>query len=196
MDDTMDTKEVSCSSEEIEGSEAKSNSLSEYRSFVKRVADASDSSQIIENRNADHAAVIIEAIFCKAENVIRILTGDMWLPIYATKEVVASAESFLNRNPDAKFEILAEEEIDLKNHAFFAALRDKFKSRVHLWSVPREMKDSYPFHFIVADGRHFRFERNKKEFKAIVQFGELDFGHDLENVFERLQKRCELNQSW
>jgi hypothetical protein len=66
-----------------------------YRDFVRAAADGRKPSQIILNRTAPHAAIILEAIFQRAVATVQILTGRLNPDVYAANGIVAAVCAFL-----------------------------------------------------------------------------------------------------
>ncbi len=50
------------------------------------------------------------------------------------------------------------------------------------------MNKSVPFHYAVADGLHFRFEKSPPNFEALVQFGGADVRARLADLFAAIEK--------
>jgi hypothetical protein len=166
--------------------------LQAYREYVKQVATAEDAQEIIFNRSIQHAAVIIEFMFAKAQRSIEILTGELLPAVYGTPEVIEIALKFLS-GADANISVVSEHPIDTKTHPLFVAAR-KFGliPKMHLWLAPRAVRDTYPYHFILADGRHFRFEKSRDSHEALVQYGLTVFGPKLQTIFGDLKRRSDI----
>ncbi|HEY4115896.1 MAG TPA: hypothetical protein VGM17_17705, partial [Rhizomicrobium sp.] len=161
--------------------------MPEYREYVASKADGQMPSDIFLNRNAAHAAIVVEFIFRKAERHVRLVTNRLSADVYGTPEVISAADGFLRRHPDATLEILAETNIDRAASPFLAALDGAgFAARVFLRFIPTTTTRAYKFNFAVADGQHYRFEESRTSREAIVQFGAPDFGVRLEGAFADL----------
>ena len=162
-------------------------SMDEYREFVERVADGVWPSETILNRSADHAAVIVENLFRKADRIVEILTSELKTDVYAMPTVISSAIDFLRRDDGARIHILSETDLDRSAHPFLAAIdAAQFGDRLTVGIIRANTKQDYKFNFAVADAKSFRFEESRESFEAIVGFGHDKFASRLHNVFEVL----------
>jgi hypothetical protein len=160
-----------------------------YRRYVAEVAEAADG-EIILNRSPEHAAIIVEYLFRRAESEVDILTLELNEIVYGEKGVIDAAMRFLQDHPSAKLNILSEKSVDKSSHPFLRALkRAGLMDRVDLRVVPEWLQQEYGYNFAVADGRHFRFEKEREHFDAVVQFGEKTVGEKLRSIFHTLQHR-------
>jgi hypothetical protein len=160
--------------------------MKEYRKFVEDVANGSRAGEVILNRSPDHAAVVIEFLFRKAESYVHILTRRMSEEVYSKQGILDAAVEFLGAHPAATISILAEEPINRSLHPFFVAVDRIFKERVRLRFVAPAKVHTYNFNFAVADGRSYRFEESRDSREAVIQFGDEEFGEKLEATFEEL----------
>jgi hypothetical protein len=165
---------------------AKDQEVQKYREYVTGVADAAKG-QLILNRSGEHASVIIEQLFRKAEAEVMFLTGALYPPIYGTPEVRESAIKFLKSSSEAKIHIIAEKQLDWR-HPLLAAIEGAgLKDRVSLLSLPAQLAEVTPYHFAVADGCCYRLEADKNVYEAMVKFGEPVQGGQLRAIFANLQ---------
>jgi hypothetical protein len=164
----------------------KREDLIAYREFVDKIANAADG-RVILNRSAAHAAIIIEYLFKKAKREVNILTGKLFERVYGAPGVVSTAIVFLRDHPSARLCIISEHRIDA-THPLLSALKNTpgLSERVDCRILKPEIAEATPYHFAVADGSCFRFEREKKLLEAIVQFGETAVGQKLNDVFRSL----------
>lgn len=159
--------------------------LEEYRQLVSECA-AADDGRVIFNRSPAHAAVVLEALFRVTKSEICILSGQLFKPIYGSRQLVKAAASLLRNREDSVVKIIHEDPID-EDHPLLAAIREPvFFNRVCFFRMTPEMAKATPYHFAVADGRSFRFEPSKTTFEAVAQFGELDIGGKLKTRFDLL----------
>jgi hypothetical protein len=164
-----------------------SSSVEGYRRYVAEVANAADR-RVIINRNPNHAGVIIEQLFRKAELEIDILTGGLYVPTYGLDPVINSATDFLRNHQAARINILSEAPIDPK-HPLLGSLRGaNLFHRVRLAVIEPRVKERHPYHFALADGRHFRLQTAPGSLGAVVQFGEEKIGGQLRAIFAELQQ--------
>lgn len=160
--------------------------LEEYRSMVTAVAQSADG-RVIVNRSEAHAAVVIEYVIRSAVTELSILTGNLHRPVYANPGVVDSLRTFFEKNAAANIRLLSEAPIDA-DHPLLAVL-SQHASRVDMRVIQPDTARKILFHFIVADGRSFRFEADKTKFEALAQFGEPQIGSELKAVFDKLFAR-------
>jgi len=159
-------------------------SMDEYREFVERVADGEWPSETILNRSAEHAAVIIENLFRKADRSVEVLTSELKPDVYAMSAVINSAIDFLRRDEDAQIHILCETSLDRSSHPFLTAIdAAQLGDRLTVRTIDPTAKQEYKFNFAVADAKSFRFEESRDSFEAIVGFGHEKFANRLHNVF-------------
>ena len=159
----------------------------EYRNYVKGKAFGEMPSEVFFNRSDGHARIVLEFIFRKAEDRVRILTRALSQDVYGDCEVIGAANDFLNTHPNGKLEILSENPVDRAAHPLLSVLdRAGHKERVLLRFIPANTQKAYKFNFAVADGMHHRFEESRDSRQATVQFGEGGFGKNLEEIFSNL----------
>ena len=169
--------------------EADADEIGSYRQYVKRIAAAADGNVIL-NRSPEHAAVIVEQVFLSSEHEVDILTSELNESVYGTDHVTRAAIEFLTRHPNAHVRVLSEKPI-ADQHIFLAALSNAgVGNRLKLSVVPKDEQQSYKYNFAVGDGYHFRFEKDRCFFDAVVQFGAPSVGAKLQSIFERLQQRA------
>jgi hypothetical protein len=159
----------------------------EYAAYVRDRAQISGSSELFLNRGITHAAIIIEAIFEAALDLVEIFTANLDASIYSTPGVIASATTFLSRNATAHIDIISEAVVDPELYPLFRSARNAgLVDRIRLHQLPQEVAVECGFHFVVADGRHFRFESSRENREAIVQFNNQKFGATLRATFTKL----------
>ncbi|HZL58978.1 MAG TPA: hypothetical protein VFC38_04700 [Stellaceae bacterium] len=164
--------------------------LEEYRRFVATMAAGDKPSETFSNFSHEHAAVVIAAIFRHARNHVEILTGALDPDVYCTQEVIDAAVAFA-RQPGASIRVLPERPI-APNHALLAALAAaNLRNRIIIYDLIQRSSNEL-FHFVVADGRHYRFEQNREEMTAIIQFGEPKLCTGLHEYFDKHAKNAVL----
>jgi hypothetical protein len=170
---------------QLEGFESDGD-LANYREFVDQIATAADG-RVILNRSAAHAAIIVEYLFRTATREVNILTGRLFERVYGAPGVVAAALAFFRDHPAARLCIVSEEPID-QAHPLMSALKKvpSISERIDHRILKSEVAKATPYHFAVADGSSFRFEREKTAMEAIVQFGEKAVGQKLNSTFRSL----------
>ncbi len=173
----------------ISDHEEKQN-LSHYREYVQRVAEEADGERIILNRTAGHAAIIVAALFAKAERKLEILTTCLADDVFGQDEVLRSVGEFLQK-PDTEIDVLHEANIEPHSNKFLHAIHSAgFGNRIGTTLVPASVQADYDFHFAVADACHYRFQETRGRREAIVQFGNARTGHQIREVFQNLKNRA------
>jgi hypothetical protein len=161
--------------------------MNEYREFVARVSDSPWPSETIANRSWEHASVIIEFLFRKAENSVEILTSKLTESVYGCTPLIESAKEFLQTHPIATIRILSENNLDRENHPFLREMdAGGFAERVVLKFISDDIRIRYKFNFAVADGKSFRFEDSRDSFEAVVGFGHDKVASRLHTIFMQL----------
>jgi hypothetical protein len=164
--------------------------LLSYRKYVRSLAKACDG-KIILNRSPEHAAVIVEHLFLCSESEANILTAELHPSAYGSDEVISAAIKFVHDHPAAKITILSEKAIP-PTHPLLEALSGAgFIDRVEIVRVPDSLQKDYKYNFFVGDGHHFRFEKDRGYFDAVVQFGAPAIGSKLKSVFSKLKKNAQ-----
>ena len=154
-----------------------------YRAFVQERANAEDG-QVVLNRTTEHAAVVLSIVFDKADRLVEIVSGELDDSVWSVEAVILSAIAFLQRDAAASIHVVVEQNLDLVGNGFLSALRDAgFLDRIRLFRAPAELTQQYRYHFIVADGRHYRFQRDRTTFEAMIQFGVEETGSKLRKLF-------------
>lgn len=169
--------------------------MDSYRKLVERLSE-SNSSERIPNATVAHAAVLIENLFSHACESVRILSGQLNKDVYGLSGVYEKAIGFLrggaNREPRKRLEILLESPPDdiSDNPLVRACKEDPELSELCDVKIISDEKDkAISCHFIVADGKAWRFEPNKETPAAIACFNEPEIGKQLDEMFSVLFER-------
>jgi hypothetical protein len=152
--------------------------------------------EVIFNRSAEHAAIIVEHLFLAAQEEVNIVTSRLDEKVYSSQTVIEAAMGFLHRNPTGRINVLIETDVDLDSHPWVKSLKNVDRNRVKLWHVPDDVSAHYKFNFAVSDRKHYRLEQDRKTFEAFAQFGNDKTGADLTAIFvdiQKLSKPIELN---
>ena len=171
--------------------------LDDYRRYVRDKVDAGRS-EVFLNRNVEHSAIIVEALIMVARERVEILTGSLNKEIYGDPSVVHAIGSFLDRTWAPAFSvptlyILVEDESRLRGHPFLAQASDAFSSgQAELRRVRDAAKDSYPVHFTVTDGRHYRCKTSRGLPEAVVQFNAPETGEKFQSIFENIRAQSDI----
>lgn len=162
--------------------------MDDYREYVNAVALAANGKEIIQNKTPDHASVLIGALLNKAVREVLIVSGALDCRAYGTEEVMTAATHFLSL-PEAQLKIVVERPITFEGCKFLRHLRDLgalADGRVTLFRTTTPA----PFHFLLADGQHFRFEADPAKPEAIAQFGAPSV--ELRNAFDIIVSTSEV----
>jgi hypothetical protein len=155
--------------------------------YAETIDQIAAQGQVIVSRSPDHAKAILRHLFRMATVRVRILSSTLDQNLF-DNTVGDVAAGFLIENQHSSITILTDSTIDTTTHPFFnVPRRDGVLSRIGLWLVPPEIQRTYHFNFTVADGKHFRFEKDRKLLNAVVQFGNGDAGRSLDRVFCQLK---------
>lgn len=170
--------------------------MKEYQDFVagqfkaqRDTGTPGTPGEVFQNRNADHAKVVIPFLFRGADQWVHLLTARADRDVYGSDSVKAAAIGFLESHPEGRIAFLSEEKFDRAGHPLFQVIDQNptFAARVSLEFVPDDMKRGYACNFAVNDHNDFRFEPSRNNQEAMVQFGGADFAPDLERTFADLR---------
>lgn len=177
--------------------------MNNYRELVERLAK-SNSSEKIPNATIDHAAVLIENLFAHAHEKVRILSGQLNKNVYGASGVFEKARAFLRGEHEAskeggrRFEILLEApSSDIGENPLVRLCREETEfsniCEVKYISDPKDKEINC--HFILVDGKAWRFEPDKETPAAIACFNDPEIGKQLDEMFDVLFKRGVLLES-
>lgn len=166
--------------------------MSSYKKHVRDLAELRDGTPVF-NGSTEHAAVIAENMFAKANNSVRILNGKMNARVYASEGVREQISLFL-ADDDHKLKILIEDfsEGNLTDHPFFDDFLDY--QNVIVRGLAPEIARDIKFHFLVMDEDSYRFERDKEKHEAVAAFGESKGAKNLIGVFDQLWDASSANE--
>jgi hypothetical protein len=166
--------------------------LQEYAEYVEKIANADEASKIILSRNSGHAGILVQVMFRKAQNAVEILTGTLPVSIYGTTAVSRAAADFLGSHPKAHLKILMETPIEPEMHPMLNTIEEaNVLDRVSLRLLPSELRGVLGFHFLVADGRHFCFDRSRDIAETIAKFNDETMGDALHQKFVDMESQAE-----
>jgi hypothetical protein len=158
-----------------------------YFDYVASVAEGPQPSEVILNRSADHAAIILERLFLVAKDRVRILCHALSGDVYGTERVRAAVIKYLSQRPEGILQILVETQDAMSDNLFIEAmLGAKLIDRITISVVPSTVLSRYKFNFAIVDGASYRFEDDRSERRAVVKFGDVGFGSTLDRVFESI----------
>lgn len=161
-----------------------SQDMDRYRKHVRDLAKKREGTPVF-NGSTDHAAVIAENMFARANNEVCIFSGKVNARVYATNEVREQIGLFL-ADDTHKLRVIVEDytESNLTDHPFF----DNFlnNENVTVRGLPLDISDTINYHFLVMDTDCYRFEGDKTKHEAVAAFGEPKGAINLKSVFENL----------
>jgi len=168
-----------------------------YEEFAQAASTGTDFAFL--NRHAENAWVIVELLFRKANECVEILTGTLNPAIYGDERVINSAVAFLERCRDPipfqpSLFILVENEGDWVNHPLILRTVSTFPQKLEVRQVPSKIKNTYPFHFMLADKKHFRCKKSREFPEAVVKFNTPDTGETLHQLFQQVRLKSEIIQ--
>lgn len=156
-------------------------SIEEYRANINRLIDEM-SGELALNGSHEHASVILERMFARAKNSVRILSRTLDPRIYAVPETLEACRRFLG-NTERECKVIVEE-FPSNSHGFLSLGREYQNFQVK--QVPDGLKKPVAINFALMDRSGFRFEKDQTETTAIAAFGEKDLTNSLDKVFDRL----------
>lgn len=157
--------------------------LREYADYVAHMASTKDT-EIIQNRDQEHAAVLFKAMFDNAKSRIRIFSGGLIQNFYGDTTMIESARRFLERE-NTRIEVIVESDLDGGNSNPFVELLNRFPQSNYLGSIGTQPNSVQ--HFVTMDDIGFRFEEDKETFEAVACFNDPTLTKDLIEVFENLK---------
>lgn len=174
--------------------------MNNYRELVERLAK-SNSSEKIPNATIDHAAVLIENLFAHAREKVRILSGQLNKDVYGASGVFDKARDFLRgecgvSNEEKKqLEILLEAPLsDIGENPLVRMCRE-YPDTCKVKYISGDKDKEINCHFIVADGKAWRFEPDKRTPAAIACFNDPEIGKQLDEMFGVLFERGTILES-
>jgi hypothetical protein len=159
-------------------------SLKEYKAEVKKAA-VERIGKPVYNASLEHASVIVENMFEYANSNVCILSGELNARVYGREEVVEQAKLFLAHPAHSARILLEDGTVANRNgHPFFEELEDA--ENIEIRALPKEMQNSYNFHFLVMDDDSYRFESDRSKCAAVAAFGDSDGAKNMRRIFDIL----------
>lgn len=164
--------------------------LGPYRQSLRESA-RERTGEVIANASVEHASAVVETLFAEAKAEVDILTGTLSPRVYGRDTVVEEAKLFLASSYRNRLRIILESDSprDRKNHPLLKVCR-QFEN-LSLRCASPETQRLYGYHFLVADGDCYRFERDKSRPNAIASFGHKEGAQNLKRIFETLWNQCD-----
>lgn len=180
----------------MEPREVREQDLASYQQFAQAAAAQESASEAFLNRHVEHAWVIIDLLFRKADRRVEILTGGLNPAIYGDARVVESAIAFLDRSwapspAEQNLVILLEKDTDCADHPLISRAR-AYREQIEIRRVPETMRDTYPFHFVIADSKHYRCKKLRGLPEAVVQFNAPETAETLHQLFAQIRDQSRI----
>ena len=166
--------------------QSKAELLLEYQSRIDQKARG-NSSDLISNGTTEHAKILITTIFGKATRKIEIFTGFLNPEVYDDQRLIDSALRFLKKENTKMDVIVQEDDHTLISNALVNATKEKENFTIKEAGV-KDKKEKC--HFIVADGKSFRYEPDREKSTGIGCFYNTEVGNILTEYFSKLFKRA------
>lgn len=140
------------------------------------------------NGSHDHAAIIIERMFARAQSAVRILTRRFDPRVYCEPATLRSANLMLG-DRSRTIKILVEDiqsTAPNKNDYF-----DKFPKRgnIEIREIPKGLREAISVNFALMDELGYRFEKDQTGATAVVSFGEMTLVPRLKSLFDSVWDR-------
>jgi len=165
--------------------------LDQYRELVRQHARL-ENGEAFYNNSYDHARIIMEEMFAKAERRVKILTKALDNRVYEGSLMTEYADYFA-ASPGASLQILIEDNLAPESLSAHPLIEDiKESSAVEIRRVPKEIVERYSYNCAIADGLHFRFEDDRRNVSAVAAFGRKDTAEHLEDIFDQIWAASEI----
>lgn len=165
--------------------------MTDYEQLVGRLA-AQQSSELISNSSAEHAAVLIKYMFTCAEKTIKIFNGCLSTSVFGKADVINAAKTFVEKG--GRIQVVVQEafsEEALASHGLLTALRqmccnnNETKNSFTMY-LGDEQVQNIPSHFLIMDNAGYRLEENREQPVAFASFNDPQIVESLDKLFERI----------
>lgn len=154
-----------------------SKGLEAYKAAILTLIEI-DGEQPISNGMPEHAAILYECFFDKAQSEVLILCDKLANEVFGQRGVLTKAREALARNVSIDILTRFKPEdgpfLDLARNGEFPNLRV-----IHMAQAPE-------VNFAVVDGKRYRYEENLKEFRAVACMNAPDVSAILAKAFKAL----------
>ena len=164
----------------------------EYKKVVEEAAK-NDSNFDIPNSTIGHAVFLSNTLISKAQDNIKILTGELSSPYYdRVKDTLATtAERFKKENKGEQIHIIIWER-DARRNEGFEELITKYRDVIKMKNAGQPFSDKIN-HFLVSDFKRYRLENphtkaalESGQITATANFGNPAGAKNLNDMFDRL----------
>lgn len=148
-----------------------------------------------KNKGPEHAAIVSSRIFEYSENYVKIFTGKLNSEVADNPDFIKSLKRFI-QNTDKKLYIVVENipENEHMSNALKLVVESsknpllnvklKVATLDFLESVKKSFKSRSLYHFMIADGKMYRIEIGKDEYKAVCNFNDTEWVKILNKTFD------------
>lgn len=169
-------------------------SVERYREQVRKLAEQEDGTPFF-NSSAEHARIIMEEGFAKADVEILILSHALDTRVYGGEDLAEDASYFLKKT-GSRLRLLVEKKAAaeaIEGHPLIARItKERNAGHVEVRTVPEEATKEYAYNFSVIDGKHYRFEPDRSKIAAVAAFGEKKTSRHLKEIFEIIWEASEV----
>ena len=155
--------------------------------------------RVISNGKPEHAAYLLRKFFEKAEQHVRLFSGNLaqhmdYVPIFAAPEIIDAARTFLRKH-GAKLSVVVAGDVEVETHPFIRGMREEAEwgfLRGSMTMAKASDEDAGFFHFQVMDDRVCRVETREEgsSIKALVGFNDSDLCEVAVHAFDRIHQRA------
>jgi len=151
----------------IEETSITESSLERYEEAVKSYFDL-ESSEIFHNGKKEHAKIIIEQMFSRAEKSVHIFCKNLLAEVYNDTHLLRALHSCMHRG--ASVHVLVENEPQAKDFLMESSyLKQKYPQKLSIRQLgARSSAKKWGFNFAVMDAKAVRFEADKEQSNAIA----------------------------
>ncbi len=165
----------------------------DYKKIIDRCAESGENF-IINNGNAMHAAYLLTKFFAKAEDQVRIFTGELFAKVFDDQNLIAAAIEFLSKGANNKIVVAFQEKEGEEEKKGRVLKRNFVKNltalpenadKLEIYSVSLNL-DGQANHFAVMDSSAFRYELDHDKKSAVANFGDQKNSGKLKEFFDKL----------
>ena len=162
--------------------------MNEYKKAVEAALARRNGDPVIANRSVDHAAVVLECMFKAANRTVEIIANRLNPAVYDKPEVIAAAEALLSAK-NCTIDVLVESDVAAERQ-FVRVLTAKYPNKFSIVHVPAEVAEAYSYNFCVVDDDCYRFEADRKNCDATIQFGNTAIASKIHETFKLIKSEC------
>ncbi len=158
----------------------------EYRKLIEELAEKR-ANRRVPNGHPEHASILLETMFKRAEHDVRIYTGALNETVYGRPGLIEALKRFIAR-PGARLRVLLQDQHDaawVKSQPMIKALYEKNRrDNVEVAVATGVYATNKAKHFSVMDDCGFRFEHDHSQTQAVANFNEPEIALELASVFD------------